>query len=315
MTALGVIYIPWLLTRGTLVLHHPIEPELLVQQLMEESITFTIMVPTLLTRLLKHPQVNSFDFSGIETIVTGSAAPAEWALEEFKERWDIEIQNIWGQNEGTGIVSGPRTTPLLRRSTDFPQFREDDDWGIDDPRVTAIETKIVDPETGDEVTEVGERGELAYRGPFTMAGYFNQPELTEAAFDDKGYFHTGDLFTVESDGFMSFFDRKKDVIIRGGFTISAKEVENVALEHDAIADAAAVAMPDPDLGEKVALYAVPKPDETVTLANVTSFMDDEIAAYKHPERLELVEEIPHNPVGKILKTELRADLEETVELE
>lgn len=310
MTALGVLYVPWLLTRGTLVLHHPIDAELLVEQLMGEDITFTIMVPTLLNRLLKHPKVDAFDFSGIETIATGSAAPAAWTLAEFKDRWDIEIINIWGQNEGTGIVSGPRTTPLSRRATDFPQFRTDVDWGIDDPRVTTIDTKIVDPETGEEVTEIGERGELAYRGPFTMGGYFNQPELTEKAFDDDGFFYTGDLFEVEPDDFISFFDRKKDVVIRGGYTISAKEVENVALQHEHVADAAVVAMPDPELGERVAIYVVPNQGESVALEDVTSLMEDEIAIYKHPERLELVEEIPRNPVGKVLKTELRADIQE-----
>lgn len=309
MTALGVMYIPWILICGTLILHHPIDFELMIQQMQEEDINFTIMVPALLNLLLKHPKVDEFDLSSVDTITVGSAAPSEWSLRESKERWDIDIINIWGQNEGTGIVSGPLTTPLERRATDFPIFKEDVDWEIDDPRAEAIRMKIVDPDTGKELTEVGEIGELAYRGPLTMAEYFRQPELTEEAFDDEGYFYTGDLFKIAEDNHMSFFDRKKDVIIRGGFTISAKEIENIALEHEKIADAAAVAMPDPNMGEKTCLYVVPK-EEGLTLEDITSFMEDEVAVYKLPERLEIVDEIPRTPVGKIRKTELREDIEE-----
>ncbi|MFW5959476.1 MAG: class I adenylate-forming enzyme family protein [Natronomonas sp.] len=314
MTALGVNYTPWILEGGTLVLHHPIDLELMVEQIQDEGVDFTILVPALLNMLLKHPNVESFDLGHVDTITTGSAAPAEWAIKEFKDRWDIEIINIWGQNEGTATVSGPKTTALDRRSTDFPQLRQDLDWDIDHTPTQCIDVKIVDPDTGERVEdEVGEVGELAFRGPGLMAEYYNQPELTADAFDDEGYFFTGDLFRTESDGFMSFFDRKKDVIIRGGYTISAKEVENHALDNDAIVDAAVVGMPDPDLGERVCLYAVPKPGEEPTLEDITSEMEGEVAVYKRPERLELVEEIPRNPVGKVLKTNLRSDLEENVD--
>ncbi|WP_222912846.1 class I adenylate-forming enzyme family protein [Natrinema sp. SYSU A 869] len=308
MTALGVNYVPWLLTRGTLVLHHPIDLGLMVEQMQDEGVTFTILVPAMLNQLLKHPDVDDFDLSDVETITTGSAAPAEWAMREFDERWGIEIINIWGQNEGTSAISGPKTTPLERRATEFPRFAEDVDWGIDDPRIDTVDTRIVDPESGDEVTEPGEVGEVAFRGPGLMAGYYNQPELTADAFDEGGYFYTGDLFRVEADGYMSFFDRKKDVIVRGGFTISAKEVENIVIEHPKVADAAVVGEPHEDLGERVAIFAVPQSDEGLSLEDITEYMGDDVAVYKRPERLERVEEIPRNPVGKVLKTELRERL-------
>jgi acyl-CoA synthetase (AMP-forming)/AMP-acid ligase II len=316
MTAVGVNYVPWLLTGGTLVMHHPIDFDLLVDQLQTEGISFTILVPTVMNRLLKHPDVNDFDLSGVDTIATGSAAPAEWAMEEFRDRWGIEIVNIWGQNEGTAIISGPKTTPMSRRATDFPQFgadRDDVDWDMSDPRVDTIRTKVVD-DAGDVVTETGDVGELAYTGPGVIAGYFRQPDLTDDAFDDEGYFYTGDLFRIEDDGFVSFFDRKKDVIVRGGFTISAKEVENVVLEHPDVADAAVVAMPDSDLGERLCLYAVPAEGADLTLEDVTDHLEDDLAIYKHPERLETVDEIPRNPVGKVVKTELREDIETKVDV-
>jgi acyl-CoA synthetase (AMP-forming)/AMP-acid ligase II len=315
MTAVGVNLIPWLLTGGTFVLHHPLDFDILVDQIQTEEVTFTILVPTVMNRLLKHPDVDDFDLSGVDTIATGSAAPAEWALEEFRDRWGIEVVNIWGQNEGTAIISGPKTTPMARRATDFPQFgadRDDTDWAFSDPRVDTIQTKIVD-DTGDVVTENGEVGELAYQGPGVIAGYFRQPDLTDDAFDDEGYFYTGDLFQIEDDGFISFFDRKKDVIIRGGYTISAKEVENVVLEHPDVADAAVVGMPDEDLGERVCLYAVPVEGCDLSLEDITATLEDDLAIYKHPERLEIVETIPRNPVGKIRKTELREDVAETAD--
>jgi len=305
MTALGVNYVPWLLNRGTLVLHHPIDLDLMVEQIQDEGVTFTILVPTMLNQLLKHPDVDDFDLSDIETITTGSAAPSEWAIQEFDKRWGIEIINIWGQNEGTSTISGPKTTPLERRTTDFPRFAEDIDWGIDDPRIDTVDIRIVDPESGDEVTEPGEVGEVAFRGPGLMAGYYNQPEVTANAFDEDGYFFTGDLFRVEEDGFMSFFDRKKDVIIRGGFTISAKEVENIVIEHSKVADAAVVGEPHEDIGERVAVFAVPQSGEELSLEDITEYMGDNVAIYKRPERLEVVEEIPRNPVGKVVKTDLR----------
>ena len=311
MTALGVNYVPWLLTRGTLVLHHPIDLEVMVEQIQAEGVTFTILVPAMLNQLLKHPDVDDFDLSDVETITTGSAAPSEWAMQEFNDRWGIEIINIWGQNEGTSAISGPKTTPLERRATDFPRFAADVDWGIDDPRIDTVDIRIVDPESGEDLTEPGEVGEVAFKGPGLMAGYYNQPELTADAFDENGYFYTGDLFRVEEDDYMSFFDRKKDVIIRGGFTISAKEVENIVIEHPKIADAAVVGEPHENLGERVAVFAVPQPGETLSLDDITEYMGDDIAVYKRPERLEVVEEIPRNPVGKIVKTDLRERLEAT----
>jgi acyl-CoA synthetase (AMP-forming)/AMP-acid ligase II len=314
MTAVGVTMLPWLLTGGTYVLHHPLDFDMLIDQLQSEEISFTLMVPTIMNRLLKLPNIDDFDLSGVDTIATGSAAPAEWAMEEFRDRWEIEPVNIWGQNEGTAIISGPQTTPMSRRTTDFPQFganRDDVDWDVSDSRVATIQTKVVD-DTGDIVTETGEVGELAYKSPGVIAGYFRQPDLSNDAFDDDGYFYTGDLFRIEDDGFISFFDRKKDVVIRGGFTISAKEVENIVLEHPDVLDAAVVGMPDSDLGERLCLYAVPSENSDLTLEDITDNLEDELAIYKHPERLELVDEVPRNPIGKVVKTELREDIESKI---
>ncbi len=315
MTALANNFISWIQTKGTFVLHHPVDLEILIKQMKEEDVNYTIMVPTLLNFILKGFPPEELDLSHVDKIASGSAPLSEFALKGFKERWDVDLINIWGQNEGTGLVSGPLTTPLGKRVDQFPLFREDIDWGVDEPVIDQFETKIVDPETGNELREVGEVGELAFKSPLTMACYFKQPEMTENAFDEDGFFYTGDLFRVEEGNHISFFDRMKDVIIRGGFTISAQEIENIVLEVEKVEDAAAVAMPDPDLGEKACIYVVPKEGEEITLDEITSYMEDKVAVQKHPERLEIVDEIPRNPVGKILKAELRKDIQEKMEEE
>lgn len=313
MTALGAMYVPCLEARGTLVLHHPLDVELLIDQLIEEKVNYTTLVPAVLNRILKHPDANNFDLSHVDSITTGSAAPSEWSLEEFKDRWGVDIICMWGQNEGTEDIAYPSITPDdLQSKNAFPLFGGDRDWDIDDPRVDAIEMRLVDPESGEKISEVGEVGELIYDGPMVIPEYFQQPELTAEAFDDDGFFYTGDLFVLDEYDFVRFFDRKKDVIMRGGFTISAKEIENIALEHPDIVDSAAVAMPDPDLGEKTCLYAVLQEDADLDLEEVTSFMEEKVAVYKRPERLEIVDEIPRNPVGKVLKTDLRERIEQEV---
>jgi non-ribosomal peptide synthetase component E (peptide arylation enzyme) len=169
--------------------------------------------------------------------------------------------------------------------------------------------KIVDPFTKAEVTEEGKVGELLYRGPNVIPGYFKRPDLTAKAFDQDGFFNTGDLFQVKDNDCVGFFERSKDIIIRGGFNVSAQEVENMVLGHPKVLDAAAVAMPDEILGERTCIYVVPRPGETVELTEIIAFMKEKgIAVYKIPERLEIVASIPRNPVGKILKKTLREDI-------
>ena len=307
MSGIGVVYIPWIRTGGTLVLHHPFDLELLIEQLEVEAIDFTILVPTVLSRILKHDDVDSFDLSGIETIATGSDTPATWALKEFNDRWGIDIINIWGQNEGTYLLSTPATTPIERRSTDFPLFDSDHKWNVDHtPTAEHTRVKLVDPDTRDELPEKpGKVGELAFRGPITMPEYFNQPEYTNTAFDDDGFFYSGDLFEFTGDGYIRFVDRKKDVVIRGGHTISTKEIENVVLDHAHVRDAAAIGVPDEDLGERVCLCIVPRDDANPSIQELEDWFEGVLARYKHPEQVETVDKIPRNSVGKVKKQLLR----------
>lgn len=305
MTAMGVQYVPWLIFGGTFVLHQPLDVEICLRQFVEEKVNYSIFAPAMMNMMLKHPRISDFDLSSVRTITSGSAPLSKWAIQEFKRRWGIEVVNIWGQNEGTGLLSGPLDVPdPEKRAELFPNWGNAGSWSV-----TGMETKMVDPDSGRLVTEVGGVGELAYRGPNVMSGYFKRPDLTKKAFDDEGFFYTGDLFMIKEEKFVGFFERKKDIIIRGGFNISAQEVESVIQGHPKVLDVAAVAMPDEVLGERTCVFVVPRPGEAVSLEELTALMDEKgVAIYKLPERLEIVDQIPRNPVGKIIKSVLREEI-------
>lgn len=305
MTGIAVGVVPWILVSGTFVLHHPFDPVLYFRQLIEEKVNFTLGVPAVVVAMLKHPNVDSFDLSSTRLFAQGSAPPPPWTFEEFRRRWGIESMNVWGQNEGTGLFSTPEVIPELEeRARSFPWSRGIKEGDI--PFFKAIDNKIVDPETGKEVLEPGSVGELCFKSPLTIPRYFNQPELTEKAFDPDGYFHTGDLFKIVDSKRIAFYDRLKDIIIRGGFNISSAEIEDIVKKSPLVADVAAVGYPDERLGERVCLFIVPTGSGNVSLDEVTNIMkENDVAKYKWPERVEIVDTIPRNPVGKAQKDVLR----------
>lgn len=310
MASVGTTFIPWIILGGTFVLHHPFDPQIFIQQMIKEKVNYTLLVPAVANMIVKHPQVDTFDLSAVRAITLGSAPPSLFTMQEFKRRWNIDIGNIWGQNEGTGIVSGPKDVPEMEMRVDhLPQFGAKGAKWTSKVATEGIRTKLISPDTGLEVTEVGEVGELAYKGPNIIPGYFRRPDMTERAFDSEGYFYTGDLFVLSENHFIRFFERKKDIIVRGGFNISAQEVENAILAHPKVVDAAVVGRPDEILGEKTCVFVVPARGETVELKDITGFLEEQgMAKYKFPEFIEIVDSLPRTPVGKLLKKDLRQAL-------
>ncbi len=308
MGAVGTIFIPWIVLGGTMVLHHPFNPVVFMSQIARERVNYTLLVPAVINMIAKHPQVDTFDLSSVRTITVGSAPPSFWSVQEFKKRWNIDIGNIWGQNEGTGIVSGMRDVPDVKfRVSHFPQFgKPGSKWISDCSRF--IEAKIIDL-SGKELTKPDETGELVFKGPGVIARYFRNPEATKNGFTWDGYFRTGDRFVVKEHDLISFYDRQKDIVIRAGYNVSAQEVENYIFSHPKVMDTAVVSMPDKILGEKVCAYVVPAQSESVVLSDLTTWLEEKgVAKYKWPERIEIVDSIPRNSVGKILKSVLREDI-------
>ena len=308
MGSVGTVFVPWIILGAAMVLHHPFNPTVFMQQMIREKVNYTLLVPAVINMIAKHPQADTFDLSSVRSITIGSASPSLWSAQEFKRRWGIDIGNIWGQNEGTGIVSGIRDVPDLKiRVNHFPQFgKPGSHWKSSCAKF--IEVKVIDPE-GNELTKAGETGELVYKGPGVMAEYFRNPEVTKRSFTKDGFFKTGDRFMVKENDLIAFYDREKDIIVRGGSNISAQEIENYIFSLAKVKDAAIVSMPDERLGERVCAYVVPVPGEQVLLSDLTALLNEKgVAKYKWPERIEIVDVIPRNPVGKILKNILREDI-------
>ena len=170
--------------------------------------------------------------------------------------------------------------------------------------IPTVSARVVDEDMND--VPIGQVGEIVYRAPTLMAGYWNNPKATAEAFAG-GWFHSGDLVRQDDEGYVWVVDRKKDMIISGGENIYCAEVENVLAGHPAIAEVAVIGRPDDKWGEvPVAVVALGRRTATSALADLENFLTERLARYKHPKALEIVDALPRNPAGKVLKTELRA---------
>ena len=173
-----------------------------------------------------------------------------------------------------------------------------------------IQTRLVDIDTGEDIDTGGRVGELRFRGPTIFSTYFRAPELTARAFDPQGYYRTGDLFEIAGDHnqYYRYAGRHKDIVIRGGMNISSEEIEGLILSHPQVRDVAVIGAPDPTMGERVCAVVVPQPGQSLSLQDLVNHLKTvkEVAAFKWPEQLITVDELPRNPVGKVLKRELRA---------
>jgi non-ribosomal peptide synthetase component E (peptide arylation enzyme) len=182
------------------------------------------------------------------------------------------------------------------------------DWQMKVSR--KIQTRLVDIDDGQDIDAPGRIGELRFKGPTIFSGYYKAPELTARAFDEQGFYRTGDLFEIAGDHqqFYRYAGRHKDIVIRGGMNISSEEIEGLIMSHPQVRDAAVIGAPDPTMGERVCAVVVTQPGQTLSLQGLVEHFKNvkQVAAFKWPEQLLLVDELPRNPVGKVLKRELRA---------
>lgn len=311
MAAIGGGFYPWLITAGTMVLHHPLEPELVLRQIEQEKVNITFMPPAFIVGLLKNPELRGIaDLSSLRTMGSGSAAIPSWAIGQLKTEYGVDIVNCFGSNEGVSLIGNHSMVPDPElRATFFARFgREEFDW----PSQTIspqMKTRLIDLESNEEILEPGRAGELRFRGSTIFSGYFGSPELTKAAFDDEGYYKTGDLFEIAGEGeaikFYRFVGRSKEVIIRGGFNIAPAEIDNLLSDHPAIDQVAAFSVPDDRLGERVGVAVVPRSGEEVHLDDLISFLKDkDIAVFKLPEKLLVMPDLPRNGLLKVLRWRL-----------
>ncbi|WP_336363533.1 long-chain-fatty-acid--CoA ligase [Halalkalicoccus salilacus] len=292
-------------TGGTHVCQRTFDPEETFRRVREHDVSFMCGAPTVLNRLISYHEENpSVETSGDRDVrlATAGSAPATATIETVEEEIGWRIIHIYGLTETAPIVTtsnSPRRLAERGRELKVNQGTE----------TLCTDVRVVD-EDGEDVPRNGtEIGEIVVKGNQVMDRYLNKPEATERAFNAKasGYFHTGDLATIDEDGMVSIQDRQKDIIISGGENVSSIEVEDVLYDHPQVAKAAVIPTPSEEWGEAVTALVVRKPDGDLTDEDVMEFAGERLARYKVPKRVEFVDDLPETATGKVQKYQLRED--------
>jgi acyl-CoA synthetase len=303
----GGMFLPWLVVGARLVQHQPFDLEVFLGQVRDERVTYSVSPPAVLTQLLLEPELMArFDLSSLRCVGSGSAPLTPFLIQGWEAR-GVSVINFFGSNEGISLTGYPDNIPdPAERGRYFPRPGAGLPTRIGTDRWTRA--RLVDLDSGVEVLESGLPGELRLKGPTVFAGYWDG---AGAPFDDDGWYRTGDIFEYAGDRgeYLLYVDRAKDLISRGGMKISAAEVEGLLQSCPGVAEVAAIGVADPILGERLCAVVVPRSSASLTLADLVGFLRQrQVASFKLPERLVLVEELPRNPSGKVLKRELRERL-------
>ena len=248
-------------------------------------------VPTIYAGLLNHPDFQKTDFSFIKGCISGAAPLALETIREWEKTVGASIVEVYGLTE---------TSPLSHANP----WRGKTKVGSVGVPVTDTDCRIVDLKTGTKDLALGESGEILLKGPQLTKGYYKKPEETADAIRD-GWFYTGDIGYMDDEGYLFIVDRKKDMIIAGGYNIYPRDIDEVLYEHPQIQEACAVGLPDPYRGETVKAFIVTKPGETLTEEEVISYCREKLAAYKVPKLVEFMDELPKSTVGKVMRRKLR----------
>jgi acyl-CoA synthetase (AMP-forming)/AMP-acid ligase II len=313
MAAIGAFLFPSVYMASSLHLHHPLDPEVFLQQLQQEKITFTIAPPALLNQLAQAPDMwHQFDFCALRRIGSGSAPLAPSMVKTFSEQYGKEVINFYGSNEGICLLSTDETSPKPeQRATMFPRLGAPDiPW-----KGTVYEfakTKVAHPENGEEITEAGIAGELLIAGPTIFDGYYHRDGTDNSnadVFSNDGYFRTGDMVEIcgEPPYYLKIVGRCKDIINRGGMKISPSELDRLLEGYPGLKEIAVCSYPDERLSEKVCACVVPLDGEQAPgLEQLVEYLvGNKVAKYKLPERLEIFDALPRNPMNKVLRFELQ----------
>jgi long-chain acyl-CoA synthetase len=273
---------------GTLTLIPRFDPGKALEIIQRDKVNLFQGVPTMYSAILHHEGHDGFDTSTLELCVSGGSAMPVELMRGFEEAFGCKILEGYGLSESSPVAS-------------FNQpDRERKPGSIGIP-IEGVEMKVVDDD-GKEVPQ-GEVGEILIRGHNVMKGYWNKPDETGDTLRD-GWLHTGDIAKVDEDGYFFIVDRKKELIIRGGYNVYPREIEEVLYEHPAVREAAVIGVKDDNLGEEVGAAVALKDGEDASAQELRDFVKEQVAAYKYPRRVWFVDELPKGPTGKILKREI-----------
>ncbi len=289
-----VLMLAGLLANGRLVVMPRFEPAEVFERVAAEGVSILAGVPTMYWGLLTHAETNpSVDarkqLKSVRLCATGGAAMPVEVLRAVEERFGVTVLEGYGLSETSPVVS-------------FNSLDAERKVGSAGRAVWGVEMRIVDPE--ENTLPPGETGEVVVRGHCVMKGYLNRPEATAEAMRG-GWFHTGDLGYMDEDGYLFIVDRLKDMVIRGGYNVYSREVEEVLIQHPEVSLCAVIGVPHPQYGEELKAFIVREPGSELDSNSVIAFARERIAAYKYPRIVEFRDSLPMNATGKILKTQLR----------
>jgi fatty-acyl-CoA synthase len=291
----AAMFLPTLLRRGSLVLLPAFDPVEVLRAIERHRITCVLLVPTMIYALLDHPRFGEFDLSSLEVIFYGASSMSPTRLREAIERMGPIFFQFYGQSEA------PMSLSILRRA----------EHQLDNPvrlsscgrPVLWVEVALLDDRNSP--VPMGEPGEICARGPLVMGGYHNKPEQTAEALNG-GWLHTGDVAVADDEGFLRIVDRKKDMIVTGGFNVYPREIEIVLGSHPLVANCAVVGVPDARWGEAVKAIVVLRPGATPCADELIALVRDKKGSVQTPKSVEFVDAIPVTAVGKPDKKALRA---------
>ena len=277
----------------TLVLLPRFDAAAVLRAFADERVNCWIGVPTMYWTLLQHARAQEIDVSktgaSLRLTVSGGAPMPVAVLEDFERTFGVRVLEGYGLSE---------TAPVAC----FNQVFRPSKPGTVGLPVFACEVRVVDDQ--DQPLASGERGEIVIRGHNVMKGYYKRPAETAEALRG-GWFHTGDIGTIDADGYVSIVDRKKDMVLRGGMNVYPREIEEVLMRHPAVSLAAVVGVPDERLGEEVKVFIVLKPGAVLTADELVGWSKEQLSAYKYPRVVEFRESLPVGPTGKVFKRGLR----------
>jgi long-chain acyl-CoA synthetase len=274
---------------STLALIPRFDPAKAIEVIGKERVTVMQGVPTMYAAILNHPDSDTLDATSLRACVSGGSAMPLEVMKGFEEKFGTMILEGYGLSETSPVAS-------------FNMIDRERKPGTIGVAIPGCEMRCVDQD-GMEVP-IGEVGEIAIRGDNVMKGYWNNPEATTEAIPD-GWFRTGDLATMDDEGYFTIVDRKKDMILRGGMNVYPREVEEVIYTHPDVQEVAVVGVPDDLLGENVAAAVALREGASTTPEEIIEFTKERIAAYKYPRQVWVVHELPKGPTGKILRREVK----------
>jgi long-chain acyl-CoA synthetase len=281
-------------TGSQMVLHIRFDPDRVLADIARKKITVVPAVPTMYTALVNHPKVKEFDLSSVTMWASGGAPLPMDVLQRFEALTGHSPREGYGLTETAPLGTMPIKDGAARQGS----------VGLPAPH-TVLE--VVDLETGATVLPIGERGEICFRGPQVMKGYWNKPRETEEAFRG-GRFHTGDIGVLDQDGFVTLVDRKKDMILSGGFNVFPRNIEEAIYEHPGVAEVTVIGIPDAYRGQSAKAFIALKPGQVpFGIDELKAFLADKLAKYEMPTEMEIRASLPKTPVGKLSKKELVAE--------